>query len=79
MITQRRSSSPRPRPSYIAVEIVPDDTEPNFGKTLMELGREDCKWPIGDPQSPDFRFCGRKQFEGRPYCGNCCAIAYQQR
>jgi GcrA cell cycle regulator len=30
------------------------------------LGAHVCKWPIGDPKSPDFSFCGRPA-DGR-YC-----------
>ena len=36
----------------------------------------DCQWPIGDPQEKDFRFCGDKSMEGKPYCENHCNIAY---
>ena len=34
--------------------------------TVLTLGAHMCKWPIGDPKSPDFSFCGRHA-EGR-YC-----------
>lgn len=34
-------------------------------KTLMELREGDCRYPMGDPKSSSFRFCGK---EGRPYC-----------
>ena len=27
-----------------------------------------CRWPIGDPQSPEFHFCNNKRAEGWPYC-----------
>jgi len=33
---------------------------------LVHLGAHACKWPIGDPKSPDFTFCGRRT-DGR-YC-----------
>jgi GcrA cell cycle regulator len=33
---------------------------------MARLGAHACKWPIGDPKSPDFSFCGR-QADGR-YC-----------
>ena len=29
---------------------------------------EACRWPVGDPQSPEFHFCGRTQVPGLPYC-----------
>ncbi|HEY8595091.1 MAG TPA: GcrA family cell cycle regulator [Devosiaceae bacterium] len=36
--------------------------------TLMSLNEHTCKWPIGDPLSKDFYFCGRDSEENRPYC-----------
>ncbi|MBN9534828.1 MAG: hypothetical protein J0H10_15900 [Alphaproteobacteria bacterium] len=36
--------------------------------TLIELGRNQCHWPHGDPRDPDFHFCGRPTGEGKSYC-----------
>jgi GcrA cell cycle regulator len=36
--------------------------------TLLELGRHDCRWPIGDPQDAAFRFCGAASLDGSSYC-----------
>jgi GcrA cell cycle regulator len=35
-----------------------------------------CKWPIGDPRSSEFGFCGKPAVQGRPYCAEHCAAAY---
>jgi GcrA cell cycle regulator len=35
-----------------------------------------CKWPIGDPSSDEFTFCGRRASEG-PYCAEHARVAYQ--
>lgn len=35
-----------------------------------------CQWPIGDPKSADFHFCGEDAIPGRPYCPAHCAAAY---
>lgn len=43
---------------------------------LEDLGNDDCKYPIGDPQAPAFGFCGAPKADGRPYCQPHCAIAY---
>lgn len=41
------------------------------------FGDGGCKWPIGDPKEPDFRFCGCKEVvPGKPYCQPHCDIAY---
>jgi hypothetical protein len=34
-----------------------------------------CKWPVGDPDAPDFRFC-LAATSGRNYCNHHHAIAY---
>ncbi len=36
-----------------------------------------CHWPMGDPSSPEFRFCGRKSKQGSPYCEAHVRLAYQ--
>lgn len=43
---------------------------------LTEWDRNKCCWPIGDPKSDNFHFCGDKPEEGRPYCHHHCTIAY---
>ncbi|WP_036292940.1 GcrA family cell cycle regulator [Methylosinus sp. PW1] len=47
--------------------------------TLMELRESMCRWPIGDPTSAEFRFCGARSpgGGGSPYCGYHSQIAYQ--
>ena len=38
--------------------------------TFAEMEPHHCRWPLGDPRSEDFRYCGaRKSFRG-PYCEN---------
>ncbi|MBV6632682.1 MAG: global cell cycle regulator GcrA-like protein [Alphaproteobacteria bacterium] len=48
------------------------------GATILELTDRMCKWPIGDPRDPDFRFCGKQTSNGLPYCETHCQQAYQQ-
>ncbi|MDI2113139.1 GcrA family cell cycle regulator [Commensalibacter nepenthis] len=36
----------------------------------------DCCWPIGDPGTKDFHFCGAKAIPGKPYCLEHVQIAY---
>jgi GcrA cell cycle regulator len=36
---------------------------------LADLKDNDCRWPIGDPQSQAFGFCARERIPGKPYCG----------
>ncbi len=46
--------------------------------TLLQLSEETCKWPIGDPLSADFYFCGQHSNEGKPYCEFHSRRAYHQ-
>ena len=45
--------------------------------TIMELKEDMCRWPLGDPQSMDFRYCGSKSPIGVPYCAHHSRVAYQ--
>ncbi len=45
--------------------------------TLMDLTERVCKWPIGDPTDPNFRFCGLPAQPGKPYCAAHVAVAFQ--
>lgn len=45
--------------------------------TIMDLREGMCRWPVGDPTSPDFRFCGARSQIGMPYCQHHAQIAYQ--
>ena len=44
---------------------------------LLELNENTCHWPVGDPSSPDFFFCGGKALESLPYCAHHSRVAYQ--
>lgn len=45
--------------------------------TIMDLRESMCRWPIGDPTTPEFRFCGGRSITGLPYCTHHAEIAYQ--
>ncbi|MCL2714624.1 MAG: GcrA family cell cycle regulator [Alphaproteobacteria bacterium] len=67
----------------IAIEVMPqpvvhDNVTPiNHRMTLLELNEATCHWPIGDPSSPDFFFCGARSVSGLPYCAQHSRVAYQ--
>ncbi len=44
---------------------------------MANLKPNQCRWPIGDPDSEDFHFCGETVFVGKPYCYEHCKQAYQ--
>jgi GcrA cell cycle regulator len=47
------------------------------GIAVTKAGERHCRWPVGDPRSPDFRFCGCAAYEGLPYCIDHARVAYQ--
>ncbi len=80
-----------PRPSPVAQPAVARRPEPvvaapqppavyaceeTGAATVLTLGSHMCKWPIGDPSSDSFSFCGRASNEG-PYCVQHARVAYQ--
>jgi GcrA cell cycle regulator len=61
-------------------EIITDVVIPISERvTITELREAMCRWPLGDPTSAEFRFCGaKKPPEGSgPYCTYHSRIAYQ--
>ena len=70
----RRIEAAQPRP------VAPPRPEPApelpGTATVMTLGAHMCKWPIGDPSSTEFSFCGRRASEG-VYCVEHARVAYQ--
>jgi GcrA cell cycle regulator len=45
--------------------------------TVSTIGQNQCKWPIGDPASEDFHFCGQGASAGKPYCAYHSQVAFQ--
>ena len=45
--------------------------------SLMELTSRTCKWPVGDPSTDDFWFCGLPSQAGKPYCEAHVGVAFQ--
>jgi len=46
-------------------------------RNLLELTEQTCRWPVGDPGSGDFFFCGGNAVVGLPYCAYHARVAYQ--
>ncbi|AUH32475.1 GcrA family cell cycle regulator [Paracoccus tegillarcae] len=45
--------------------------------SLMDLTERTCKWPIGDPATEKFWFCGLPSQQGKPYCEAHTGVAFQ--
>jgi GcrA cell cycle regulator len=69
-----------PRPVAVRVDVPEEEVVVQLSQrvTLMELRETMCRWPMGDPTTPDFRFCGAQSSIGEgPYCRHHSNIAYQ--
>ncbi|QEO16951.1 GcrA family cell cycle regulator [Acetobacter vaccinii] len=63
-------ASPRPAPKSKATFSTISDPEP------QKRRGPSCCWPIGDPGTPGFHFCGAQPLPGKPYCEEHAQIAY---
>lgn len=71
---------PQPSANEISPEAIASQREVEKKAkrlTLMELTERTCKWPIGDPATPDFWFCGLPAEQGKPYCEAHVGVAFQ--
>lgn len=64
------------------VEVKPEEACDNVllmhrHVTLMELTSDNCHWPIGDPQTSGFVFCGGEAVARGPYCAHHTRISVQ--
>lgn len=67
-------AQPEAPPQPPAVDLGPDvATNP---VTLLELTDQHCRWPFGDPTSPDFHYCGGPHIADSPYCNRHHLMAY---
>lgn len=44
---------------------------------ILSLTDKTCRWPHGDPGTPEFSFCGHQPQSGTPYCEYHASVAYQ--
>lgn len=66
-------TAPEPKP-----ETPKERADDTFGlHPVMQLKERHCRWPIGDPQLPGFRFCCGERTAGTPYCRAHADEAYQ--
>ena len=50
-----------------------------YGAAALEkLAHNQCRWSLGDPADPNFRFCGAPVVGRSPYCSTHLALAFQR-
>ena len=70
-VQPRQLAIPEPKPLRLV-------NLPKDGRiTILHLSDKTCKWPIGDPGSDEFCFCGHGPRDGSPYCEFHARLAYQ--
>jgi GcrA cell cycle regulator len=86
-----RLTRPAPQPTAASPAILPpkargaerQSKRPAIkrGKSLLQLTNESCRWPIGDPATKSFHFCGEPGADleqGIPYCEQHRLRAYNR-
>ncbi|MGR3634774.1 MAG: GcrA family cell cycle regulator [Shimia sp.] len=71
---------PQPSANEISPEALAkvNEVEKSAKKlSLMELTERTCKWPVGDPATDEFWFCGLPVQAGKPYCEAHVGVAFQ--
>lgn len=83
-----RATPTAPKPKAVSAEVDEQDIKlsafslesldfSNNRTTVSSIGNNQCKWPIGDPASDDFHFCGQAALPGKPYCAYHGQLAFQ--
>ncbi|MBR0662552.1 GcrA family cell cycle regulator, partial [Neoroseomonas oryzicola] len=71
----RPAMAPAPQPAPV-VAAAPAPVVRGFPAARPRLGARSCCWPIGEPGTSGFRFCGGEPMAGKPYCTEHAALAY---
>jgi GcrA cell cycle regulator len=79
--TALRPTGPQPpQPSEVSEEArrsLAEVEKKSKRLNLLQLTERTCKWPIGDPATEDFFFCGLPSTPGKPYCETHVSVAFQ--
>ena len=72
---QEQAPEPRaPRPSARATRAAAAALRPV--SEPRRRSSQSCCWPLGDPGTPGFHFCGATPLPGKPYCAEHAQLAY---
>jgi GcrA cell cycle regulator len=68
----RQPAPPAPPPVPAAAPLMRSFTP----AARTRPGARSCCWPLGEPGTQGFRFCGGDPMAGKPYCAEHAALAY---
>jgi len=76
--------APQPKPAApAAAETAPAPRATRATKAALRpvseprrRSSQSCCWPLGDPGTPGFHFCGATPLPGKPYCAEHAQLAY---
>jgi GcrA cell cycle regulator len=71
--------APKPSPKANSKTLAMHQRIIQHSLEMANLRPDQCRWPIGDPDSEKFHFCGKPVFVGKPYCYDHCLQAYQMQ
>jgi len=80
ILTPGQPLPPQPSANEISPEALANVKEVEKGArklSLLQLTEKTCKWPIGDPATEEFWFCGLAAQTGKPYCEAHVGVAFQ--
>lgn len=66
-VTAPKPPAPKPPSQKVAI-IVEPEPDPATLVTVADVRDSQCRWPVGDPSSEGFRYCGKECHRGHPYC-----------
>jgi GcrA cell cycle regulator len=69
-----RRPAAAPAPAVAAPAPVPPPAA--VVRPFPRVSTRSCCWPMGEPGTPEFRFCAAPAMAPKPYCAEHAAIAY---
>ncbi|WP_143957866.1 GcrA family cell cycle regulator [Rhodoligotrophos appendicifer] len=66
-------ASPAPKP----MPLRQVNTSTSDRVSILQLSDKTCRWPLGEPGTETFHFCGCLPKSGLPYCDTHARLAYQ--
>lgn len=70
-------NDPKPRRTARTKPKLPPAVETSHAVSVMDAQPHHCRYPLGNPKSADFRFCGHPVMPGSSYCEHHHAVVWR--